>query len=128
MQLDHPKSARKVAEPCRQCGQEFWFGKRNGRKRQFCSNACRQAHFRNAKTEARYQTPGALRNAENTPTNSMAYKGKKRGRAFPVDLVGGGYRWPGAESLDPELRRRICDVELGGAPGRSRLSDGRRRL
>jgi hypothetical protein len=127
MRLDHPKSARKVAAPCRQCGQEFWFGKRHGRKRLFCSNSCRQAYFRNAKIEARYQTKGALRNAENSPTSSVACKGKNRGRAFPIDLVGGGFRWPGAEALDPELRRRILDVELGAGRGRQmppRAGDG----
>ena len=51
---------------------------------------------------------------ENTPTNSMASKGETRGRAFPVDLLGHVYRWPGSE-IDSELRRNILAVELGGA-------------
>ena len=115
MDLNHQKPARKVAAPCRYCGREFFAGKRCGRTRQFCCNACRQAHFRNAKIEARYQAPGALRNAENTPTNSVACRGENRGRASPVDLLGHGFCWPGATVLDPELRRNILAVELGGA-------------
>jgi hypothetical protein len=114
MDLNHQKPARKIAAPCRYCGREFFAGKRDGRRRQFCSNACRQAQFRNAEFARRYQVPDPLRNAENTPTNSMASKGKNRGRAFPVDLLGHGYRWPGSE-IDSELRRNILAVELGGA-------------
>ena len=114
MRLNHLKPVRKVASPCQQCGQEFWFGKRSGRKRQFCCNACRQAHFRNPEFDRRYQVPAPLRNAENTPINSMACKGKKRGRAFPVNLLGGGaFKWPGAATVDSELRRRIVETELG---------------
>jgi hypothetical protein len=120
MDLNHQKPARKVASPCRYCGREFFAGKRSGRTRQFCCNACRQAHFRNANFEARYQTPGALRNAENNPANSVTCRGENRGRAFPIDLVGGGFRWPGATVLDPELRRNIFAAELGGPLRRAR--------
>jgi hypothetical protein len=57
MDLNHQKPARKIAAPCRYCGREFFAGKRDGRRRQFCSNACRQAQFRNAEFARRYQVP-----------------------------------------------------------------------
>jgi endogenous inhibitor of DNA gyrase (YacG/DUF329 family) len=112
MHLPNFESARKVGVPCPECGREFWTSKRNGRRRQFCTNACRQAHFRNAEFARRYQVPNPLRNAENTSTNSVACKAEKRGRAFPVDLLGHGFRWPGS-GLDPEISKRIINVELG---------------
>jgi endogenous inhibitor of DNA gyrase (YacG/DUF329 family) len=114
MEITKFESARKVGAPCLQCGREFWRGKRNGRKRRFCSNACRQAYFRNAEWDRRYQASDPLRNAENSAEQSIACSGQNRGRAFPVDLVGGGsFRWPGS-GLDPELVRKILAVELAG--------------
>jgi hypothetical protein len=104
--------ARVVAAPCRNCGQEFFIGKRNGRQREFCSNACRQSHFRNAEFGRRYQTPDPLRNTEKTAATSVACQGPQGGRAFPIDLLGGGYRWPGSAPLDPDLRRKIVAAEL----------------
>jgi hypothetical protein len=112
MHLNHSKTVRKVGAPCPQCGQEFWLGKRAGRKRQFCSNACRQAHFRNAEFERRYQVPDPLRNAENPPEQSTACKAQIRGQAFPIDLLGHGFRWPGS-GLDPDLRRKVISAEFG---------------
>jgi hypothetical protein len=110
MRLNHLKPIRKVAAPCRCCGREFFVvGKRNGRRPEFCSDSCRQAEFR----YARYPSSRTPKNAENIPANSVACRGENRGRAFPIDLVGGGFRWPGATVLDPELRRQILDVELG---------------
>jgi hypothetical protein len=35
-------------------------------------------------------------------------------RSNPVNLVGGGYRWPTATTLDPALWRAIIRVEIGG--------------
>jgi hypothetical protein len=104
--------AIKIAGPCRQCGREFWSGKRSGRRREFCSNACRQASFRNADFGRRYRALDPLRNTEKTAATSIAYQGEKQGRAFPLDLLGHGRRWPGP-SLDPELRRKIIRAELG---------------
>ena len=89
--------------------------KRVGRIRRFCSDKCRDGARRDRSfVGAARVVAQTHETAENTPTNSTASKGENRGRAFPVDLLGHGYRWPGSE-LDPELRRHILAVELGGA-------------
>jgi hypothetical protein len=40
-----------------------------------------------------------------------------RGSSFsvPIDLIGGGYRWPGAPKLNPKLTAMILRAEIGGA-------------
>jgi hypothetical protein len=89
--------------------------KRVGRIRRFCSDKCRDGARRDRSfVGAARVVAQTHETTENTPTNSMASKGKNRGRAFPVDLLGHGYRWPGS-GIDPELRRNILAVELGGA-------------
>jgi hypothetical protein len=120
MDLNHLKTARKIASPCRHCGREFWLGKRNGRTRFFCSNACRQAYFRNAKSDRRFQIPDPLRNAENSPAKSIAGRGQNRGRGsilsptdWPVDVLGGS-RHSSRGQLDSELRAKIIKSEIGG--------------
>lgn len=37
------------------------------------------------------------------------------GGVFPTEIVGNGYRWPGARRLEPELRRAIVATEIGSA-------------
>jgi endogenous inhibitor of DNA gyrase (YacG/DUF329 family) len=125
MDMHQSKTARKVGAPCPHCGREFWLGKRSGRRRHFCSNACRQAHFRNAEWDRRYQVPDPLRNAKNNPTTSAVCEGKNRGRGsilspadWPIDLLGGCRRGSG---LDPELARKIIEIECG-----IRLKGGKR--
>jgi hypothetical protein len=112
MRITDFESTHKVGVSCPQGGREFWLGKRYGRKRQFRSNACRQAHFRKVEFSRRYKRPDPLRNVENTPAQSTACKAQIRGRAFPVDLLGHGFKWPGS-GLDPELRRKIINAEFG---------------
>jgi hypothetical protein len=93
--------------------------KRVGRIRKFCSDRCRDEARRDRDFVGAFRPPPAEvaqthETAENTPTNSMACRGENRGRAFPIDLVGGGaFKWPGS-GLDSELRRNILAVELGG--------------
>jgi len=112
MDLNDRGLARKIACPCRHCGAEFFRGKRNGRRREFCSNACRQAYFRNAEFGRRYQVLDPLRNGENSPVIPKTSKARKRGRAIPLNVLG-GHRWPGAEPLDRELWRKIVRAEVG---------------
>jgi len=38
---------------CRQCGQCFFFSRSGGRKRVYCSNACKQKHWREARKRER---------------------------------------------------------------------------
>jgi hypothetical protein len=56
---------------------------------------------------------GLSENAENSPTTSTTCKGENADRAFPVELVGGGFRWPGAGRIDAGLRRAIFETEIG---------------
>jgi hypothetical protein len=119
VKISPDKPARKVASPCRHCGREFFRGKRDGRRRLFCSNACRQAEFRNAEFGRRYQVPDPLRNAENNRANSVACKGENQGRGsiisrdgWPTNLLGGS-RHGTQGRLDSELRARIIEIEVG---------------
>jgi hypothetical protein len=70
---------------CRHCGGEILPRRlRNkvvGRARQFCSNKCRQASFRNAEFDRTYQVLAALRNDGNNATASTACKVDFYGRA-----------------------------------------------
>jgi hypothetical protein len=92
--------------------------KRVGRIRKFCSDRCRDEARRDRDFVGSFGSPPTEvarthETAENTPTNSMACKGEKRDRASPLDLLGHGFRWSGATAIDPELRRRIVETELG---------------
>jgi hypothetical protein len=98
MQIDGPRSKHKFLKhgsACLHCGGEILPRKLRdkivGRARQYCSNKCRQAAFRNAELAGRYQPPAApfsthpepilLRNDENSSTNSIAQKVDSTGRA-----------------------------------------------
>jgi hypothetical protein len=91
--------------------------KRVGRIRKFCSDKCRELAGPAISWGAFGPPPSEMaqthETTENTSTNSVACKGVRQGRAFPVDLLGHGYRWSGS-GLDPELRRKIIAAEVGG--------------
>ena len=104
---------RRVASPCQVCGRETFRGKRGGRRREFCSDACKQAQFRN-KIASLLVPYLALRNVENTAAISIASKGVFRRRAWPIWLVGGcGLSAGLSRPIDPPLRRAIIDLEVG---------------
>jgi hypothetical protein len=85
---------------------------RFGRRSEFCADSCRQSAFRNGG----YYPSRAPKNAENSPTNSVAKAATfVRGSIlapsdWPIDLLGGNRRGAG---LDSALRRRIVASELG---------------
>jgi hypothetical protein len=110
-----PKRFRKIASPCAVCGKEFFLGRRGGRRREYCSDACRQVAFRNT---GRFRPPPyvALRNVKNSPVVSTPSKGKNRGRAtarWPLDLVGGRYRGSPSRNVAQAVRRIILSTEVG---------------
>jgi hypothetical protein len=89
--------------------------KRGSRRQRYCSNACRQSAFRTKKWTRRYETPDPLRSVRNNGVASTACKAGFGDRA-PLELLGGGYRWPGAAR--PEIVGIVHDVierEIGGA-------------
>jgi hypothetical protein len=99
--------------------------KRVGRIRKFCSDRCRDEARRDRNFVGAFgPTPTEVaqthETTENTSTNSVACKDEKRGRAFPLDVLGHGFRWP-ASGLDAELCGRIISAELG-----NRLKGGAR--
>jgi hypothetical protein len=85
MHSNHRTRVRKIAAPCRHCGTEFFAGKRNGRRREFCSNACRQAHFRNAEFERRYQRPDPILSPSDWPIDVLG--GSPRGSEIHLATV-----------------------------------------
>ena len=101
---------------CEVCGKSLKQRQR-GRERRFCCNKCRQASHRNTGTHfvtSPGQGTGALRNAQKIPTNSVASDPENQGRgsgfATPVNLVG-GYRFPDARPIDPDLLAAILQTE-----------------
>src|SRR5262249_31546648 len=94
-----PRQARRAEG--QHCGAEIGSsGKRSGRKARFCSAACKHRAFRRAKWVSRYGTADPRRNESKNAAVSSTSTGTFRGRG--IDLAG----------LQPELRRRILQVEL----------------
>jgi len=111
-----PKCERKFASnpvlgpPCLGCGQPMFLPRRGRRARLdrlFHSDKCRKRHSRYGGS-APPVLSGILGN-KSTKKQSVA------GGFFPTEIVGNGYRWPGARRLEPELRRAIVAAEIGSA-------------
>jgi hypothetical protein len=115
MGLADPVRKRKIAVGhCCQCGREFTSGKRVGRRRLFCSYKCRDEARRNRNfVGSSYPSGQAPRNSEPGPFVSDTCKGENRDRA-PLNILGGS-PWSNAVRIEPDLRRRIVLVEIGGA-------------
>ncbi len=90
---DHHRST------CRNCGAKIK-ASRTGRKREFCSERCRDTHRRQSNFEfcgsTRYPTQAKPRNAKNTTAISNGCKADFAGRGSAIN----------------GLRRRIIDVEV----------------
>jgi hypothetical protein len=90
---------------------------RVGRIRRYCSDRCRDGARRDREHRVSWmpatQVTKTHETVEKPPVISVACKAGNRGRAFALDLLGHGYKWPGAERLDPELTRKIVRAELG---------------
>jgi hypothetical protein len=99
---------------CEQCGKPLQ-PKRGSRRQTYCNLKCRDAARRErnfiASGYARHPSPAIPRSVENSTVISVVSKGQKRGRAFPLNILG-GHRWPGAEPLDRV--RKIILAEIGG--------------
>jgi hypothetical protein len=66
---------------------------------------------------ASYPSQGTSRNSENPAANSKPCKAENIGRgssfSVPIDLIGGGHRWPDAPKLNPKLTAVILQAEIG---------------
>jgi len=106
-----------AAIDCEVCGKKI-ATHRLGRARRYCSGACRQSAFRNAKFDPPYSRSGTLRNASKTSTNSIGCKPENGDRGFPVslprDILGGNdRRWPNSIRLKPAKWSAIVSAEIG---------------
>lgn len=86
---------------CAYCGKILPFSKHTGRRRRFCSPACRKSEFRYQKT-TRPQCIGCDETRSKNSTNSSTSTGVFRGRG--IDLCG----------IEPAVRERIIDLEFAG--------------
>jgi len=76
-------------------------------------------HQRNQHTGDRFRaTPPAKEPKGSRPSevrSSWPQASPSNSFSIPVDLVGGSSRpWPGATRIDPNLRQKILDTEIGG--------------
>jgi hypothetical protein len=121
--LPHPQPARRDAQVlCPACHRAV---PRKSRQQAFCSRKCRQRAYWNKKAIGKisgYVTHSTGRSTDlaKTANENNSLQGRKtRSSKFasaPLDLLGGRWRWPGAERLDPTKRRAIIAAEIGWAP------------
>ena len=98
---------------CESCSKSF--DKGAGRRKRFCSDACRKAAERakEARNSPGAQFSVASGNALNQQTKSIACK-----RIWPdpcpapLDLLGRGCRWPKSRKLDRDVWQRILRAEV----------------
>jgi hypothetical protein len=95
----------------------------HGRPQRFCSTRCQRlasrekAFWSRVEGQAGVVIPGAVKSPPKKPLVSISCKARNgdlypRAKA-PLDLLGGGRRWPGGTRLDRDLRRRIIEQEIG---------------
>jgi hypothetical protein len=106
------------ASACATCGERLR-PKRGSRRQRYCSYRCRDEarrarNFANLATTRR-GSPAMPRSVENNGATSKPCEARFADRA-PVELLGHGYRWPGARRLGL-LRRNVIDREIGHATG-----------
>src|SRR5581483_1478382 len=92
------KPKRGLQLRCEACGKSF--DKTRGRRKRFCSDACRAAlqRAKEANSGSGVEFSVAFGNALNSRYNSKAYKPKTRDLhpsrfSVPLDLLGKGHRW-----------------------------------
>jgi hypothetical protein len=94
--------------------------RRKARQQMYCSARCRRnAHHAKRVARGDFNCASAWDSAHRTnpPKNDNPINGLQGPKAgsTPLNLLG-GYRWPGAASVAPELRRAILTAEVGGQP------------
>jgi len=99
---------------CERCGEKL-FRHPRGRPPRFCGGKCKQAAHREAHSETNMVPgKGLLRNGGKNPTQSGVSDPKNGGRrssfSVPVNLLG-GYQFPNAKPVDPNLVATILRTE-----------------
>jgi endogenous inhibitor of DNA gyrase (YacG/DUF329 family) len=101
---------------CGACGRSV---ARKAKQQRFCSDRCRQYALRENKARtaiknpAEYQDSGPVTNPLFLSNKNNGLRGQKSRFSVPLNLLG-GYRWPGAGSIDGETLRKILRAEIGG--------------
>lgn len=106
---------------CEFCGKQF--AKTSKRPARCCSRQCRDGlHRERGRLNGfRVSQVGMRCCALKSATTSIACKPTSRDPhpsqfSVPLDLLGRGYRWPGAPKLDRETREKIAWREIGRRP------------
>jgi hypothetical protein len=96
---------------CRYCARQFFY-RQTGRPKLYCDKTCRQADFR----RAGYLTPKSDESPRKSSTNSSTTKSDFGDRPLPLNVLGGGYRWPGGTArIDRRTLQRVVEKEIGGS-------------
>jgi hypothetical protein len=99
--------------------------RRKARQQTFCSRKCRQRAYWNRKATDKIsafvtRSTGRSTHSHKNSKENNDLQGQKSGASkfanAPLDLLGGGWRWPGAARLDPAKRRAIIAAEIGSGP------------
>jgi endogenous inhibitor of DNA gyrase (YacG/DUF329 family) len=100
---------------CAACGRSV---ARKSRQQRYCSDRCRQFALREnkartgVKTVSGYQDSAPVTNPLFLSHKNNGLQPAKSGSSTPLNLLG-GYRWPGAGSVDRETVRKILRAEIG---------------
>ena len=92
--------------------------KRKSRQQLYCSDRCRQYALRENKARTAiknapgYQDSGPVTNPHFLSNKNSELQGAKSGSSIPLNVLG-GYRWPGATSIEPELLHKVIRAEIG---------------
>jgi len=109
------KTSRRLPQlRCEACSKAF--DKLAGRRKRFCSDACRKAAERakDGRNASKVTCNVASGNALNRPFGSMGCKAPSR-HPYLLNILGGGtHRWPGAHSIDRATIECIRRREIGG--------------
>jgi hypothetical protein len=104
---------------CEACSKPF--DKRAGRRRRFCSDACRKAAQRVKEAACCFHTEcsTASVNDSESVTTSRAKTDfwpdpHPSCLSAPIDILGRGHRWPGARKIDRKTWANIIHREIGG--------------
>jgi endogenous inhibitor of DNA gyrase (YacG/DUF329 family) len=129
--LFNPRAANPQGSlSCAQCGKPLRTKQASRRPRDFCSNGCRQAAYRERRQDAfspyrvEENNEPAANSLKNSSTISTVEFRNKGTPSVPLNLLG-GHRWPGAGSVDRNARvKAVINAEIGIGHAAIVSSDG----
>ena len=102
---------------CQACGRRV---ARKSRQQRYCGDRCRQYALRENKARTAiknpsgYQDSGPVTKPIFLSNKNNELRRPKSGSSIPLNILG-GYRWPGAMPVEPELLRRMIRAEIGSS-------------